>query len=55
MLRTKHAAPPVSPLIFSRSLIFSSNLYNHTLSNRSHKNLVGFAHLNTCRICTYSS
>ena len=31
---------------FSHSLIFSSNLYNHTPSHRSHKNLVGFAHLN---------
>ncbi|WYX90445.1 hypothetical protein PTQ24_000170 [Salmonella phage KKP_3822] len=28
---------------------------SHTLHHRSHKNLVGCAHLNTCRICTYSS
>lgn len=43
-------APLASPLIFSRSLIFSPNLYNHTPSNRSHKNLVGFAHLNPRKI-----
>lgn len=39
-------APLASPLIFHHSLNFSPNSHNHTLSNRSHKNLVGFAHLN---------
>lgn len=42
-------------IIFSRCINSPTNSYNHTPSNRSHKNLVGFAHLNTCRICTYSS
>lgn len=39
-------APLAVPLIFSRSLIFSPNPHNHTPSHRSHKNFVGFAHLN---------
>lgn len=39
-------APLASLLIFSHSLNFSPNSHNHTPSNRSHKNLVGFAHLN---------
>lgn len=39
-------APLAVPPSFSRSLIFSPNPHNHTPSNRSHKNLVGFAHLN---------
>ena len=39
-------APLASPLIFSHSLNFYPNPYNHTPSHRSHKNLVGFAHLN---------
>lgn len=45
-LHATHAAPSVVPPSFSRSLIFSPNSHNHTPSNQSHKNLVGFAHLN---------
>lgn len=48
-------APPTVPPSFSRSLNFSPNPHNHTPSNRSHKNPVGFAQINPCRICTYSS
>ena len=41
---------PTVPSSFSRSLNFSPNSHNHTPSNRSHKNLVGFAHLNPRKI-----